>query len=462
VLQNGDAGLEHDAALPPVAEVPVEVTGACGTRAAFGPTLTLATLGTAEGAYDGPAIVERSSSAALTLYFQPSTPVTDAGADTGADSSTDTGADSSTDAGAASSRLPVHVSISGHNPVPLFPLGAHVWLSKDPIVDPEQPKLGDLFGPQPWSFSVRDRAGGRLLFGAARGSSSNVLSAIPVDHVTPDCELTLPCSLTNGTAIYSRLDVHGDVTVSIADSETAIVPIGGFDYEVRVSAREESFNRYCEPGRSPNDGVAVEFQAKDLESLIASLETGELPACVEGNSNMLVSAVTSDLATYTGRVLYQSRSLTSGYECFTFATEQATTAAGDPLLLTFCVFEGLFPEPSAGQEFWATIPNWDMGALREPQQGALLLGYAGLSSPFTGEQASQVEATLGVRVSVSERCPYLTSGNEPTFSLDTVFETEPPLRLRSRSQAVARIGERDYDAWAYGLGAHASFGLIAR
>jgi len=450
VRQNGDAGIEQDGTLPRPNGVPADVVGPCGVRAAFGPTLQLGTQGAAGDTYDGPAIVERSTAAELVLYFQPATPATDAGAD----------------AGTASSQLPMHVGISGQDPMPLFPLGARVWLSKDPVVDPAWPIPGDVSTTQqPWSFSVRDRSGGRLLFGAARGSSGELRSPIQVDHLTPVCEDVVARSCgTKKQTIYSRLDVHGDVTVSVGDSETAIVPIGGFDYEVRVSAREElSLNRYC-GDYSKNDGVAVELRAVDLESLIASLQTGELPACVEGNADMKsIGAGTTDRpGPYDARVLYQTRSLKYGQECFRFATEPAPNAPGQSQSLTFCVAEGLFPEPSPGQEFWATVPNTNMGALREPQRGALLLGHAAFFAPFTDEQTSLIEATFGVRVSMVERCPYVASGGEAMFSLDTVFETDPAQRLPSHSQGVVRLGDRGYDAWAYGLGSYAWFALVAR
>src|SRR4051812_27901372 len=110
---------------------------ACGTHASRAwPSLAITTDGAGGASYDGPATIEGSTATTVTITFAP-----------------------------ASGEAARHSTITGLSPMPQFSPGSNVWLSQIPIAQPPYPNAAS-GGPIPWAFSVRDRQGGRLLFGA--------------------------------------------------------------------------------------------------------------------------------------------------------------------------------------------------------------------------------------------------------------------------------------------------------
>ncbi|HKO94512.1 MAG TPA: hypothetical protein VJU61_25335, partial [Polyangiaceae bacterium] len=370
-----DAGTEPPSTTP--VDAPAANVGPCGEHAEFGPRLKFNILGDLPAAYEGPAVVERSTTGNLRLAFQPSlTP----------------------DAGATGSSLPAHLGISGLSPMPLFPLGARLWLSQNSLRTPSTEPSA------PSSFWLRDREGGRLLFGAAWGSSSELGAPVALDHRTRVCDEPLSKVCAEPRVFYSELDVHGDTTLRIGDSETANLSIGGFEYEVRVTAREEpdAPHRYCGV-YAKNEGVSLELQAKDLQQLIAQLEVGELPACVESNGEYGGTVIQVDSlygqSSYEGRAVYQYRADTPWQECLHFGEVDAPlTTSGSPPSLDICSSERSLPQPSSEQEWWVVRPRAGLVAVREAQGGALLYANALVSASADAADAALVEATLGLAV----------------------------------------------------------------
>jgi hypothetical protein len=223
--------------------------GQCGgLHDLFGPKLRVQTFGLERGVYDGAAVVERSTSEELILYFEAAA------------------------AGDAGTPVVRRATLSGLAPMPLFPVGGRVWLSKDPAgsspFSPYQRAPG-------WALSMRDREGGRLLLGAAVNSTSPA-APIAVGERTDTCAEHNPaCSGPDARVFYEAVEVRGDSLVTIEDSETAIVRLDGNDYEVRVTARHEtSDSAGCASDYYADNagGVSVDVQAADLSQLIDGLE----------------------------------------------------------------------------------------------------------------------------------------------------------------------------------------------
>ncbi|MGO9288925.1 MAG: hypothetical protein ACLP66_10180 [Polyangia bacterium] len=233
---------------------------ACGTHDQPGPQLVVDTLGPPGGVYEGPALVERSTADEMILGFALPTSTADAAATT-----------------AMCARL------SGLSPMPILPLAAKVWLSKNPAGN--SPCMVEFGPPCPWALTVRDQQGGTILFGAALDTtmSSGVAlttadqtsAPIATGTMTPICVGANPlCPWAAGNKVtYLAVEVQGDTPVTIADSQTATVRLSGVDYSVRVTAQEVTVDPSgCMADYVANSQLSVDVQAKDLQSLINTLE----------------------------------------------------------------------------------------------------------------------------------------------------------------------------------------------
>jgi hypothetical protein len=244
----------------------------CGVRDAFGTHLRVSGADISDGPrdmYDGPAAVERSTNDDLLLaYTAPQTTGTDAG-----------GADP--DAAAQPATPLSHAVITGLEPMPLFPLGAKVWLS---VYFVNIAGINTLIRTNPWSIEVRDREGGVLLFGAALNPwDGGPRSPVPISAPAADCTIgdyKPQCSQNTGTGTwtmtYQSVTMQGDTSVVLHDSQPGKVSLGGIDYDVRLTARKLGGNCYL--NLSPNeDGIALDIQASDLPSRVAGLDIGTPP-----------------------------------------------------------------------------------------------------------------------------------------------------------------------------------------
>ncbi len=79
--------------------------------------------------------------------------------------------------------LPVHTTVIGLAPMPIFPPGARVWFA-DAQGGYEYPYN------VPGAMSVRDKKNGRLLFGKIYDDSTGPASPIRIGSVTPYCSQT--------------------------------------------------------------------------------------------------------------------------------------------------------------------------------------------------------------------------------------------------------------------------------
>ncbi|HET6284430.1 MAG TPA: hypothetical protein VFH73_25965 [Polyangia bacterium] len=422
--------------------------GVCGAHGTFGPKLSVSTVGPRAGRYEGPALVERSTATELVLTFQPA-------------------------GGGTANALPMHAKITELSPMPRLPIGAKVWLSKVPAGEAVSRGTFPFPPLPPWSISVRERQGGRLLFGAAHNPSNEVPSPIALGAVKPYCTTASPDMCLQGVSVtYATVDVTGDRTVAVHDSETSIVPIGGFDYDVRVTAQELTFSADAAPclDYSPSTGVSVDVRARDLGTLIKTLEVSAPPACSEGNADFegaIFEIANVNFNTgYVGPAVYSHR--VDNY--FLFSVTGLTSLTGSPPMLQILA-AGLLKEPCAGEEFWAslTFGKWgSVAALRGPQRGPLLLASVAFArAPFDATTASALAQALGVAADAQEHCPYASSdspyASNGVLSLwDVVFQTTPPVRVASQSAGMVPIAGRDYNAWVSGEGNLVSFTLQAR
>jgi hypothetical protein len=104
----------------------------------------------------------------------------------------------------------------------------------------------------------------------------------------------------------------------------------------------------------------------------------------------------------------------------------------------------LLPEPAPGQQFWLSHQQSYFEALREGQQGPVVLASAtGLSQAGA---VSKLAAALGVSVTLEKACPYTTSID----LWDVVFGTDPPVRVPSYTTGTFTIAGRRYRASMWG------------
>jgi hypothetical protein len=397
-------------------------TGECGPRDVLPPSLWSGTLEpdgvVLEPSYDGPAIVERSTEMELLLSLEQ-----------------------------GSGDVPtLHVSLSGLMPMPLLARGTKLWLAKNPLPDP------------PFSFvdapavsvSVRDSEDGTLLFGSAYDDFSSVASPVGISDVTPLCTVPTPNTcLMGGTVTYSSVTVAGDTPVVVEDGDSGVIALNGEPYDVWVTAREEKINGLpaC-PDYIPASGVAVYVQATRLEELLATLEVGPGPACGQGNDPDVslyfgfygVSAGT----THEGVVRYVGPDIDRP-DAYLFEVPGLVSLTDQPARLSIAGAVALMPEPELGQEFWLSFPGLNAQALRESEGGPVVLAQ---SWGIEGDAPGTLGNLLGVEVTLEETCAYTPS----IPLLETVFATEPEVRVASGTAGTLVIGGRTYGVWAWGQG----------
>lgn len=419
--------------------------GRCGTHAGFGSQLEVSTLGPSEGGpFDGPAVVERSTSADISLYFEQLSP---------------------NDSAAVVRRM----KLTGLNPMPRLPVGSRVWLSKDragaaTTLPPYQRTPG-------FAWTLRTEEGGAVLMGAAVNSTS-AAAPVSLSEREDSCSDPHPpyCfSEVEGDAqmIYESVLVEGDVPLRLEDSGSGVVMLDGRPYDVRVSASHMAVGQSttCAADFFPANygGLAVDVRARDWDELVAGLPQAEPLACVQGN-DLAVTEFFSLLGVgastrYEGVVTYQQKEAIASrqpFERLTFGTPDLPSlgdyGSGFSLELT----PGIFREPELGAALWVSFPSLDVQSLRESEHGPLLLATASyLSMPLAGAQEQQLELALGVPVHAEERCGYVAEAGysqEPVALWDLVVETDPPVLAKSGERTKVEIEGRDYVMWVWGEG----------
>jgi hypothetical protein len=408
-------------------------------------SFTTSTLGPISGAYDGPAVVERSTASDLVLAFDPDP--------------------------ATGGTLPRHTTIQGVGPA-LLPVGARVWLKKDPSVEAVSTTEG---APRkPSLLSVRTAKDGTLLLGVASGSDASSITGtglLPMQEKGKSSRAhTSACA--RGTLVTTAFAVQGDTTVVITDGETRVARVGGVDYDVGLAARSfdaATLNPSC-ADYGPYSWFQVSVRAHDLAALASALEVAQPPTCALGNAalegvSIALFDVPSDV-TYDGPVFYAKRGEQEGFDCFLFNTQGLTaTAPGlPPPQVQACVPPGALAEPAAGEEFWATVQT-AVATLRKANRGDLIAASILLESSAGTTSSAQIGDALGMPVDTHPGCDYAdlnqtAGGTLTTYRLrEVAFGAPPPVVVGSQAHAVVPIGGVDSDVWVWDSGA---FSIVAR
>jgi hypothetical protein len=204
-------------------------------------------------AYDGPATVEASIPGLLTLTSPPGSGGGGAGGAGGA-------------AGTVSGRL--RITSGSTNPLPSFPVGAQVWLTKT-----QGPSQFSFEPPSPpAAFAIRDRREGTLLF----GGNENAFDPAPAQPTLPVVTGAVTAVCTGPSAdtcapmdtYYSTVFV-GDTSVVLRNGERGEITLGGVAYDVWVKAWDEAVG--CLGDAWARDGFKYDVRAKNLADLVAGL-----------------------------------------------------------------------------------------------------------------------------------------------------------------------------------------------
>jgi hypothetical protein len=377
---------------------------------------------TSNPVYDGPAVVERSIGRELLLSL-------------------------------TFDGMPAHATIDTPTPLPPFARGTKLWLSKSPAMDPP-PSFSCMIAH---AFSVRDRRDGTLLFGGATNQSAPPVGApaspVQIGAVTPICTATgLDLSCARGsTVVYSSVELAGDTPVIARDSEPTKIFLGGTEYDVRVTAQEQTVGPMICADYCAANGVGVAIRATHLAELIAGLEVGPAPACGQGNDlaqDLFFGLYGVSLSTsYEGSVIYKGR-YASNPKAYDFAAPGLVGLNGSPTGLYIEGADDVWPEPAVGQTFWLSYPSFRTQVLRETQQGPILLAThadAGGDGGLRPDGLAPLANLIGVPITLEQACAYTTS--VPLW--DVVFGTSPPVRVASGTNGTVQIGGRSYRAWVW-------------
>jgi hypothetical protein len=401
-------------------------SNACGRSSAavgvaFGAEFGLPTVPAAEATnddYDGPAVVEQSSTGGLTLAF------------------------------AVSSSGSRHVQLSGLGPLPPVAPGAKLWLSTTHAAIASRD--GSI---PPWALTVRAEQAGTILFGAAREAFEDPASPVRVGERRVTCVASspIPSCMGTGQVSYQSVEVKGDTPVSIEDGETQTVQLAGRDYDVAVSAAfitYPGFEHQCPAGYDPEriGGAALSVRARDLPSLLLALPEAPPPACGRGNSPWQdLGFFLPEVTRFDGPVFYRE-SPYGGVLRFDLGGGKTLDILNPPATCA---------TPQAGAEFWLTA-SVHLAALREKGRGPLVLASAhDLSAPLSAADAAEVRGEIGLPVTAQGGCAYSPNAADPTQPIrlwDVSFGTAPQTIVKTDSQGLLDIAGRSYVVSVSGLG----------
>jgi len=397
---------------------------------------TTSTLAPDGDPYDGPAVVERSTAGELVLAFAPD-PTT-------------------------GGTLPRHTTIQNVGPT-LFPVGAQVWLKKNPLIVPAG------FGtPVPVSsLSVLTEQDGTLLLGVgnAPDASSLIGTALVPLQVKATASRSHSDACASGTLTTTTFDVAADSPLALGDADTRVARIGGIDYDLGLAARRFDFevsSATCSD-YGPYGWFQLSVRAHDLAPLIATLGRGETPACALGNDTLEDVSIglfnVEQGVAYDGPVAYAKRGALEGFDCFDFSVPGLAATPGlDSPIVEACVPPGALAEPTRGQEFWATIPRIELGVLRKGIHGDLIA--ASIVTSSGNASSSEISQALGMPVDVHPGCAYADYNSYNSGPVlyqyhlqEAAFGAAPAATLGSQQHGVVSNGATDYDVWVWDSGA---------
>jgi hypothetical protein len=398
--------------------------------------------------YDGPAVVERSTTDELILE----NPYTLAGG---------AGGSGSTDAGGAVSTSENHTRFFGITPMPLFPVGAQVWLTMSVVqVRGLEADLQSTF-----SFAVRAGQAGRLLFGAATASYGPLSFPVPVDQLTTTCTANgvYQCA-PQGTVTYASAVVTGDVPVVVQTDHLTTISLDGSPYDVRLDAETGTSGGYRCSDWSVPEHVSIDVRAQGLASLIAGLPVGPPPACGKGND--LDHAVRFDVYGLVGGVVSYVGPDARQPNTDDFVGPPAAdgSSQGSVNVVNLNARHDL-PTYSAGQRLWLStqtvaadggLSRGTVTALRESEGGPIVLARYSQTAPLAPGPLGPLADLLGISVTTQKSCDYAAaiapaSGLQATALMDVTFGTSPPLRVPGGTIGTFTLGGRTYHAWVHGI-----------
>jgi hypothetical protein len=350
-------------------------------------------------AFEGPAVVERSTTDDLVLYFEPARTKTGAG-----------GAAGSQGTSAASG---YHAVISQWSPLPILPVGAQLWLVKNP--DGNQALWRAIGGPDPFTLAIWDRQGGTLLLEATYGA--------PLTR-TPDCttwtKLCEPAMVT-----YHKVTVPADSPTILADGASAVIQRAGRPYDVHVTSRTTPAQLYAYPMCADYrqvDASSLDLKVRDLSGI--SFDRGTPPACIEGNDRIENVYLSTDNP-YQGLVTYRGRDA---------SRLRFETSAGKEVALSPA---SAIVEPAVGQQFWFS-GDYKLAVLRTSETGPLVAATVALDL----SSADMVGAALGVSFTVEKDCAYTSETAQPgsiRYLQRVVLGATPSVTVHSGAEVQATI-----------------------
>jgi hypothetical protein len=381
--------------------------------------------------YEGPAIIERSTEDELVMYFTVQ----------------------ASEASAASND-PVHSTLRGLKAMPIFPVGAKVWLSQayTPI---------SAYSDHRFKFVLRDGKDGALLLGAGLDGVLAVdspLEPAPVGNLQVSCKeeqrpTTLqgtPCSQTSSITYYSA-EVSADTKVTIRNGETKTVNIGGIAYEATVGATLGI--QACTNDAYPVGGLYLGLIAHDLQGRIAQLEVGDPPSCGQGNARgAKVFLFNGSMSPYDGPALFVA-SNTQPHLLLNDASQLHDT----PQWLSWQGDESWSLALVPGATYWTTLTaSSQEGSLRRAEHAPFLI------ASIVEHQVPEVPASEtwtepsfdGTSLTAEPRCTYLYQGPEraPLTLYDLTFGTNPPVTIKSGESGTVTLSGASYRAWVDGVG----------
>jgi hypothetical protein len=345
--------------------------------------------------------------------------------------------------------------------MPIMPVGARVWLTKNRAGEQMEEKLSH--GTLPWALSVRTSQGGRLLFGALHNTTDAVGVPVTIGAIQPICSTPYPQACHQDgvipTMTYRSVEIVGDATVTVASGHTAQVAIDGVAYDVVAEA---------EAVTDALDGcgdvwglelLRVTVQAHDMAALVAGLDVGEPPACGNGNAPLQYVSLLMRDDVQAIDTNYDGRAVSHGPDpdhpsYVEFDLPDFTGAHGRPILLAGGM-EALVGRPAKGTTYWASVGTGrPIRLLRESQAGPLVVASTWATEvPLPAAMTADLESLLGVTVDVVQRCTYaIDYAGNPVPLWDLVLGTTPPTRIPAGGSGTLAIGGKPYTVQTQGMG----------
>lgn len=408
----------------------------CGLPTVSSIGLQALTLGPSGGVYDGPATVERSTDRDLLLYFE------------------------APELQAAEGTAVRRVSITAQRALPVLPVGAQLWLSKEPAG--ELP-ANDLPGPNPArAFSVRDRQGGKLLLGWSANSSSSA-APIALGAASDVCAEQNPyCKADDARLVHQRLELLGDETVTLADGETGTLKLDGLEYDAHVFATRATIGGgKCYPDYLPAErDFFIELLARSPELITAGLPLGEPPSCSDGNDAAAETffslyGLNGDTP-YVGAVVYTGLDRDVQPGAFKFDVPGVAPQNGDASVFVLLkATPGTFTPPAVGTQLWLDMPDLNVQALRKSQGGELVMATVhGARAPLETEpdRKAVIERTLGLSLGAQRRCDYVELNGVQAL-WDLVIAREPTILAKSGERTRFELDGTRSEVWVAGYSA---------